>query len=97
LYSALKQAAADGLIPRNPAASVKAPRMDKREVTPLSPTQARALLDTARKMDDRWSALYVLSVSTDLGQGEFLALRWEAVDPESATLRGSPRPRPGGA
>jgi hypothetical protein len=37
LYSALKQAAADGLIPRNPASAVKAPRMDKREMTPSPP------------------------------------------------------------
>jgi integrase len=49
LYSALKAAVLDGLIPRNPAASVKPPRMDKREMTPLSPAQARALLDTARE------------------------------------------------
>jgi len=87
LYSALKAAVLDGLIPRNPAASVKAPRMDKQEMTPLSPAQARALLDTAREMDDRWSALYVLAVSTGLRQGELLGLRWEDVDLESATLR----------
>jgi integrase len=38
-------------------------------------------------MDDRWSALYVLAVSTGLRQGELLGLRWEDVDFESATLR----------
>ena len=53
LYSALKQATADGLIPRNPASVVKPPRMDQREMTPLSPAQARALLDAAREADDR--------------------------------------------
>jgi integrase len=87
LYSALKAAVLDGLIPRNPAASVKPPRMDKREMTPLSPAQARALLDTARAADDRWSALYVLAVTTGLRQGELLGLRWEDVDLGSATLR----------
>jgi integrase len=87
LGSALKQAAADGLIPRNPAAAVKPPRMDKQEMTPLSPADARVLLDTAREADDRWSALYVLAVSTGLRQGELLGLRWEDVDLKSATLR----------
>ena len=87
LYSALKQAAADGLIPRNPAACVKPPRMDQQEMTPLSPAQARALLDTAREADDRWSTLYVLAVSTGLRQGELLGLRWEDVDLKRATLR----------
>jgi integrase len=53
----------------------------------LSPAQARALLDAAREADDRWSALYVLAVSTGLRQGELLGLRWEDVDLESATLR----------
>jgi integrase len=87
LYSALKQAATDGLIPRNPASAVKPPRMDQREMTPLSPAQARVLLDAAREADDRWSALYVLAVSTGLRQGELLGLRWEDVDLKGATLR----------
>jgi integrase len=87
LYGALKQAVEDGLIPRNPAATVKPPRADKSEMTPLSPTQAKALLDTARAMDDRWSALYVLAVSTGLRQGELLGLRWEDVDMEGAMVR----------
>jgi integrase len=87
LYSALKAAVLDGLIPRNPASAVKPPRMDKQEMTPLSPAQARVLLVTAREMDDRWSALYVLAVTTGLRQGELLGLRWEEVDLASATLR----------
>jgi integrase len=38
-------------------------------------------------MDDRWSALYVLALTTGLRQGELLGLRWEDVDLGSATLR----------
>jgi integrase len=86
-YGTLKQAVEDGLIQRNPAAAVKPPRMDKSEMTPLSPTQAKTLLDTARAMDDRWSALYVLAVTTGLRQGELLGLGWEDVDLGSTTLR----------
>jgi integrase len=87
LYGALKQAVADGLIPRNPAEAVKPPKTEKSEMTPLSPTQARALLSTAREQDDRWSALYVLAVTTGLRQGELLGLGWEDVDMEGATVR----------
>jgi integrase len=39
LYSALGQAVADGLIPHNPVATVKPPRMDQQEMIILSPTQ----------------------------------------------------------
>jgi integrase len=87
LYFALKAAVLDGLLPRNPAASVKPPRMDNQEMPPLPPAQARALLGAARAMDDRWTALYVLAVTTGLRQGELLGLRWEDVDLTSATLR----------
>ena len=87
LYGALKQAVADGLLPRNPAEGVKPPRTDKSEMTPLAPFQAKTLLDTARAMDDRWTSLYVLAVTTGLRQGELLGLRWEDVDLESAMVR----------
>ena len=56
-------------------------------MTPLSPTQAKTLLDTARKMDDRWSALYVLAVSTGMRQGELLGLKWDDVDLEAGVVR----------
>ena len=56
-------------------------------MTPLSPAQAKTLLDTARAMDDRWSALYVLAVTTGLRQGELLGLGWEDVDVAGAMVR----------
>src|SRR5215204_3885327 len=59
LHKALKQAVADGLIPRNAAASVKAPRPTKKEIQPLSPGQARAFLAAA--CGDRFEALYVVA------------------------------------
>jgi hypothetical protein len=56
LHKALKQAVADGLIPRNVTEAVKAPRPVKKEIRPLNAEQARTLLDTAR--GDRLEALY---------------------------------------
>ena len=85
LHKALKQAVADGLIPRNATEAVKPPQVRREEMRPLSPEQVKALLETAR--DDRLEALYVLAVTTGLRQGELLALKWEDVDLESGTLR----------
>jgi integrase len=85
LHKALKQAAADGLVPRNVAANVRAPRPQKKEILPLTPEQARVLLESAR--GDRFEALYVLAVHCGLRQGELLALKWQDVDLEAGTLQ----------
>jgi integrase len=85
LHKALKQAVADGLIPRNVTEAVKAPRSEKKEFRPLSPEQARTLLDAVE--GDRLEALYVLAISTGLRQGELLGLKWEDIDLESGTLQ----------
>jgi integrase len=80
LHMALKDALSDGLIPRNPAASVKSPRPEKKEITPLSQEQARKLLDTARASGNRLHALYVLALHCGLREGEMLGLKWDDVD-----------------
>jgi integrase len=85
LQKALDQAVSDGLIPRNAAKGIKLPQGKKKEIRPLSPYQARTLLDAAH--GDRLEALYVLAISTGLREGELLALRWEDVDLEGAVLR----------
>ncbi len=87
LQKALKQAVADGLIPRNAAAAVRAPRPKKEEVRPLSPEQARAFLQVAGEAGDRFEAAYVLAVHCGLRQGEILGLRWDDLDLETATLQ----------
>jgi integrase len=55
------------------------------EMRPLSPPQARTLLDVAR--GNRLEALYVLAVSTGMRQGELLGLGWEDVDCEVEVVR----------
>jgi hypothetical protein len=75
---------ADGLIPRNVAATVKAPRPTKKEIRPLSPEQALAFLETAK--GDRFEALYVLAIHCSLREGQLLGLKWEDVDLEAGTL-----------
>jgi integrase len=84
LHKALKQAVADGIIPRNVTEAVKAPKPEKKEVRPLSPEQARAFLRAAH--GDRLEALYVLAVSTGMREGELLGLRWDDIDLKSGKL-----------
>ena len=45
LRKALKDAVADGLVPRNATDGIKAPRPKIKEINPLSPEQTRAFLD----------------------------------------------------
>src|SRR5919199_6519171 len=75
LQKALDQAVSDGLVPRNVVKGIRLPQTNKKEIQPLTPEQARTLLDAAR--DDCLEALYVLAVATGLREGELLALRWE--------------------
>ena len=70
---------------RNVAEAVDPPRVPKKEITPLSPVQARVFLEAARA--DRLEALYVLAVHTGMRQGELFNLRWDDVDLERGVLR----------
>lgn len=67
-----------GLASRNVAKLVDPPRIPRHEIRPLTPEQARLLLDAA--VGDRLEALYVTALATGLRQGELLGLRWEDVD-----------------
>jgi integrase len=85
LHKALKQAIADGLIPRNVTEAVKPPQVLREEIRPLTPEQAKTLFEAAK--GDRLEALYVLAVTTGLRQGELLGLKWDDVDMEAGTLQ----------
>ena len=84
LRKALKEAVQDGLIPRNAADAVKAPRPTKKEINPLTPEEARALLEAVR--GDRFEALYVLAIHCGLREGELLGLKWADLNLEAGTL-----------
>jgi integrase len=80
LHKALKQAVRWGLVPRNVTEAVTAPRPTKKEIHPLTPIEARTLLEAAK--GERFEALYVLAVTAGLRRGELLGLRWTDVDLE---------------
>jgi integrase len=85
LHKALDRAVKWNLIPRNATEAVNAPRPAPKEMRPLSPDEARRLLEFAH--GDRLEALYVLAVHTGARQGELLGLKWEDVDLEGGVIR----------
>ena len=82
---ALKQAAADGLIPRNPAAPVKPPQPRGEEIRPLNCEQVRVLFEAAS--GDRLEALYIVTVTAGLRRGELQGLKWDDLDLEAGMLQ----------
>ncbi len=85
LHKALKQAVKWGLIPRNVAEAVDPPRLPKKEMQPLTPQQTKRFLAAAK--GERLEALYLLSISTGLRQGESLGLKWEDIDFDRRALQ----------
>ena len=85
LHKALVQALKWNLIPRNTADAVKAPRPAPEEMRPLSPDEARKLMEAAQ--GDKLEALYVLAMHTGMRQGELQALKWEDVHLDEGVIR----------
>ena len=73
LHKALKQAVNDGLVARNVAQAVRAPRQSRKEIPTLNQEQARVLLVAAKV--DRLAVLYLLAIHTGLIRGELLGLK----------------------
>jgi integrase len=85
LRRALGEAFRLGLVQRNVATLVRAPRPTHHEMRTLSPEQARTLLEAAR--DDPLEALYVLAITTGMRRGELLALHWADVNLDERFLQ----------
>jgi integrase len=84
-HQALKQAVELGLVPRNVTEQMKAPRLTTRQMAPLTEAQAQHFREVVR--GDRFEALYTLALTTGMREGELLALRWQDVDVEQASLK----------
>jgi integrase len=92
LRMALRQAVNDGLIQRNVASLVAAPRVERRQLAVLTPAEIRSFLAAAEQ--DPHGALWTLLLGSGLRLGEALALRWQDLDLTAGTLTvtGSLRP-----
>lgn len=84
LRRALNQAMRWGLVARNVATLVDAPKARRKKVNPFTPDEARAFLAAIR--GDRLEALYAVALTVGLRQGEALGLRWDDVDLVSGAL-----------
>jgi len=84
LGSALRQAVADGVIPTNPVAAVKRPRVQRRELRWPTSMQLGALLDASRRT--MWEVPILLAVVTGARRAEVLGISWEDVDLEAGTI-----------
>lgn len=82
----LEQARKWGLVARNPALDATPPGQVRREVTPPSPEQVRALLDAAREEDPDFGVYLWLLAATGCRRGEACALRWPDVDLDQGEL-----------
>ncbi len=84
LRAALSDAVRLGLVHRNVASLAKQPRSRTHKMAIYTEEQARELLDAAR--GDSLEALITLTLSTGMREDELLALKWQDVDLERATL-----------
>lgn len=85
LRAALDGAVRDGLLAKNPAAAVKRPGVERAEAKHLDRGAVAEVLAAARS--SRYHPALVLIAATGLRRGEVLALAWDRVDLDAATLK----------
>ena len=84
LHRSLEHAKRIKLVGSNVCDGVELPRSEQHEIQPLTPEQARLLLQKVH--EHHLEALLTLAISTGMRKGEILALRWHDVDLQIATL-----------
>jgi len=80
-----KHAVQWGILPRNVADMLDAPRVRAHEIEVLKPGQVQAVLEALRGQPLRLIA--AVALATGLRRGELLALRWQDLDLDGGTLR----------
>jgi integrase len=77
LHSIFRQAVRDRIIPFNPAADTKLPKVVRRQRRIVTPHEFEAILT---QIPDRWVPLVLTSIETGLRWGELVALRPRHID-----------------
>ena len=89
VHIALRRSLADaerfGLVQRNVAALVKAPRPQRPELHTWTADEVRTFLESVE--GDRLAAAYRLLATTGMRRGEVLGLRWSSVDLKAGRLQ----------
>lgn len=78
LHKALDKAVKLGYIPFNPADACELPRIEKKQVKPITETDLSRFLEAVA--GHKYEALYVVTVFSGIRQGEALGLTWDCVD-----------------
>ncbi len=84
LRRALTRAVKHRLIAANVAALADPPKQERHEIHPLTPDQARVLLESIA--GHRLEGLFTVALTTGLRSGELRALRWADIDLEARSL-----------
>ena len=85
IHEALGHAVKWGLVVRNIAEAVDAPKPSRKEMRALNPQEVHHLLDSCR--DTAWYPMIHTLIWTGLRRSELLGLRWKDVDLPLASLR----------
>lgn len=85
LRTALGLAVRWDMVPRNVARLVDRPRVERKQINPFTPDEARKFLSAIR--GHRLEALFSVALALGLRQGEALGLRWEDIDFDGGTIR----------
>lgn len=83
LHQSFALAVEDGLLPRNPVATIRLPQPTLRPVDPFTPTEVAHLFETTA--DEPLAAFFVVALTTGARAGEILAARWEDIDLDAGT------------
>ena len=85
LRHALDRAVQWSLIARNVAKLVDLPKVERGEVKPFTPDEARRFVDAVKPT--RWAAAYITALTLGLRSGELLGLLWKDIDLDAHTVR----------
>lgn len=85
LHKALAQAADLRYILFNPADPVKLPRVERKEIKPLSEEEITAFMEEI-KDGEPLARLFIVTLFTGMREGEVCGLSWDAVDFQNGTI-----------